>query len=396
MRNFSRSRSISNSLRSREERLDRLQRPGHQVLTDLADVRVLDDHVAADRDDRPVRLELGLDVRLRVVGVEDDERLASAGTTAHLVEDVRVGRRASSEIRDPRVPGVVVPQRLDVDRDHLAAPDEVADRRQVERASPAVRARLDDDVGPRLEDDLLVDPEVERVLQRLRAEPVRPRPRVRLVEHVVSTRNGGPVEPLVHAVAHAGHRPSQVVLHGWPILGWAREAEDLEVAIRDVGDRRRRDCRAPLLELGHEPVEHGRKLLVLAEREPALADQLGVPAAREERRGKAAGERLQQRVRAGVVAARGDVDVVRAQELGDRRGVDRPDRPDPLERDRALADEGQLVAIPVEVAVEPGEGLGALADVRRPARSRSAAPCGRPAARARPAGGRSRDPRRSR
>ena len=48
----------------------------------------------------------------------------------------------------------------------------------------------------------------------------------------------------------------------------------------------------------------------------ALADQLGVSAARRVRRGETAGERLEQRVRARVVEARGQVDVLRSQELG--------------------------------------------------------------------------------
>ena len=61
-------------VRAGEERLDRLERPGQQVLADLPDVRVLDDQVAADGDERRVLGELGLDVRLRVVRVEDDER----------------------------------------------------------------------------------------------------------------------------------------------------------------------------------------------------------------------------------------------------------------------------------------------------------------------------------
>ena len=90
---------------------------------------------------------------------------------ANLVDDAGIGRGSAAEIRDARMLRVVVAQRLDVDRDDLAAAEQVAQRRKEERTAPAIRPGLDDQLGSRLGDDLLVDPEIERVLERLRSEP---------------------------------------------------------------------------------------------------------------------------------------------------------------------------------------------------------------------------------
>ncbi len=151
IRNFSRVRSISNSFVVGEERLDRLERAGKQVLPDLPDVRVLDDQVAADGHEPRVLGELGLDVRLRVVGVQDHQRPLPLGARTDLGDDVGVGRGAAAEIRDPRVCRVVVPRRLDVDRDDLACTEQVAERGEEERAAAAVRAGLDHELGPGLD-----------------------------------------------------------------------------------------------------------------------------------------------------------------------------------------------------------------------------------------------------
>ena len=115
------------------------------------------------------------------------------------------------------------------------------------------------------------------------------------------------------------------------ILGALAEPEDLEIAIGDPGDRAGRDRRAPLVELGDEPLEDVAELLVLRERKAALADELGVTAAVSIRRRQAAGERLEERVRAGVVAARGDVEVLRSEERGERVRVERADDANVLE-----------------------------------------------------------------
>ena len=102
----------------------------------------------------------------------------------------------------------------DVDRHDLAATHKVAERGEEQRAAAAIRAGLDDEFGLRLEHDLLVDPEVERVLQRLHTEPGRLRPGVRLVEDVVRASDGGAVEPAIEAKASGRQGAARVVLHG--------------------------------------------------------------------------------------------------------------------------------------------------------------------------------------
>ena len=94
----------------------------------------------------------------------------------------------------------------------------------------------------------------------------------------------------------------------------APRPEDVEVAVGDPGDRADRDRRAPLVELADEPLEDVAELLVLAEREPAVTDELRVAAACAKGRGQPARERLEERVGARIVVARGEVDVLRAQE----------------------------------------------------------------------------------
>ena len=214
---------------------------------------------------------------------------------------------------------VVVPHRLDIDRDDLSLAEKIAHRGEERGAPAAVRPGLDHEVGLRLEHDLLVHPEIERVLERLSAEPGRLGPRVGQVEHVVGARDRGPVEPLVDTEARARHAPSQVVLHRRGSLGGHAQAEHLEVTIRDRRERRGPDRCATLVELGDEAIEHVTELLVRREREPALADELGMPAAVPEGRRQAARERLEQGIRAGVVAARRDVDVLRPEKVARAR-----------------------------------------------------------------------------
>src|SRR5438067_8984214 len=90
-------------------------------------------------------------------------------------------------------------------------------------------------------------------------------------------------------------------------------------------------------------------------------------AAAEKGGGKSAGQRLEQRVRAGIVAARGQIDVVRAQQVGERRRGERSYDTDPPEARLGTAGECDLVRIEVEVPVDPAENVGALARVVRPA-----------------------------
>ena len=160
--------------------------------------------------------------------------LATRCPLANLRDDVGIGRGAAAEVRDARMLRVVLAQRLDVDRDDLAPIEQVAHRREEERAPPAVRPGLDDQLGSRLDHDLLVDPEIERVLERLRAEPRGLRPGVRLVEDVVRALDRRPVEPPVHAEARSGQSSLEVVLHGRAILGCAVPAP------RGTGRRRPR------------------------------------------------------------------------------------------------------------------------------------------------------------
>ena len=267
---------------------------------------------------------------------------------------------------------VVLTQRLDVERDDLPGPEQLADRGEVESAPAAVRAGLDDELGLRLDHDLLVDPEVQGVLERLRAEPRRVGPRVGQVEHVIGARDGGAVELLADAKGESADSSGQLLLHGRGILGGAAQAEDLEVAVRHPCDRTGRDRRPTPVELDDESVEHVAELVIRPEGQAPLADELGMPAAVAIGRRQTARERLEERVGAGIVAARRQVGVLGAQERRERLRAERADDVDALERRRRAPGERQLEARGVEVAVEPGEGLTALAGVVRPARRRPA------------------------
>src|SRR5262245_64119705 len=86
------------------------------------------------------------------------------------------------------------------------------------------------------------------------------------------------------------------------------------------------------------------------------------------RRRETARERLEERVRAWIVTARGDIEVLRAEEIGERARVEWPDDAHVLEGSGRAAGERDLVAGVVEVAIEPRERVAALARVVRPAR----------------------------
>ena len=177
---------------------------------------------------------------------------------------------------------IVVSQRLDVDRDDLTRAEQVAYRGEEERASAAVRPGLDDQLGSRLGHDLLVDPEIEWILERLSAEPGRLRPGVRRVEDVMRALDRRPVQPSVNAEACSRQSSLDVVLHGGAILGV--QSQHFEVPIGDARDRWHRDCVSTLVEFYDEPVEDTGDLLVRDESEPSVAHELGMPAARPDRR----------------------------------------------------------------------------------------------------------------
>src|SRR5262249_5934208 len=138
----------------------------------------LDHAVAARSDESVIGAKLGEHVLVRVVRVEQHEHgarplyrlrdlrehLGIGGAPAHVV-DARMARSSLSLTR--------------VDREHLAAPDHVAQRGQIARAAAERRARLDDPIGPYLVEHLLVDPQIEGTLQYVGAEPTRVAPRLR-------------------------------------------------------------------------------------------------------------------------------------------------------------------------------------------------------------------------
>jgi hypothetical protein len=85
----------------------------------------------------------------------------------HQLDDRRV-RGGTDQLFDPRVPGQL--GLVDVDRQHLAPTEHVADTREIEGATSRARPRLDDQPRPDLGEDLLIDPEIEGALVRPRAK----------------------------------------------------------------------------------------------------------------------------------------------------------------------------------------------------------------------------------
>ena len=114
-------------------------------------------------------------------------------------------------------------------------------------------------------------------------------------------------------------------------------AQHLEVAVGDLVERHEPDRGPPLVELAASRSSTAGELLRSVEPDPAVPDELGMPAAAQKGRGKPAGERLDQRVRARVVPARRDVDVLAAEQLGELLRRDRTDDARALEGDRASA-----------------------------------------------------------
>ena len=141
-------------------------------------------------------------------------RTGRPAARANLFDDRRIRRRTASEVRDPRMGGIIVAHRLDVDRHDLTVSHEIAQRREVQRASAAICPGLDDQLRARLVDDLLVDPEIEWVLERLCPEPRRSDPRIREIQDIVSARDGRAVEAAVETKANGLEGAADVVLHG--------------------------------------------------------------------------------------------------------------------------------------------------------------------------------------
>jgi GNAT superfamily N-acetyltransferase len=133
------------------------------------DVGVLDDEVAPDRHEVGVGAQLLADVRGGVIGVEQDHDPLALGRFADLGDDLVTDGRAH-EIADPGVDGQALGGR-DVDGQDRAMPEQVHDRGEVQRAAAQVRPGLDDEVRARVDEDLLVRPQVERALERPVPEP---------------------------------------------------------------------------------------------------------------------------------------------------------------------------------------------------------------------------------
>src|SRR5438132_902642 len=88
--------------------------------------------------------------------------------------------RASKEIGDARVLRPALP-RPPVDAHDAAATDSVADAGKEVSGAAEPGPGLDDELGALLEQNLLIDPDVERTLERPHPEPVRIAPGPALV-----------------------------------------------------------------------------------------------------------------------------------------------------------------------------------------------------------------------
>jgi hypothetical protein len=118
-----------------------------------------------------------------VVRVEHDhDALCPLRAARDLLDDAGIDGR-SLEVGDAPVPRPPS-GRADVHRDDLAVAEQVAHAGHVVGASPEVGPRLHDQVGARLDEDLLIGPEVECALSDRDTEPERLLPRrvVRVVE----------------------------------------------------------------------------------------------------------------------------------------------------------------------------------------------------------------------
>src|SRR5262249_49157389 len=83
---------------------------------------------------------------------------------------------------------------------------------------------------------------------------------------------------------------------------------------------------------------------------------------------------FEQRIRARVVMARREEDVLPPQELGERLGRERWDDANAPKRLLGVSRKGQLTRVEVETLGEPRQHIGALARIVRPARRGNAQP----------------------
>src|SRR5262249_5349668 len=131
------------------------------------------------------------------------------------------------------------------------------------------------------------------------------------------------------------------------------QSKRLEVLVRNLGERRQRNRRLARLVFIDEPLEQAGYLLAVAIAEPGVLHRLRTAAAVEVDRRQPARQGLHECIRIRVVLRRGDEDVMSAKQCcKGRRGHGR-DVTDLPKLGGRVADERELVAVPIQVALEP-------------------------------------------
>jgi len=133
-------------------------------------VRILDDHVTSETDVPPIRTHFREDMGLAVVRIETDHRAVSAGGSLDFFQNV-LGQRGADMVRDARVYGSGR-IRFDVDGDYPSVSKQVTQMCEIESAPPMSGAAFHDDVRSCRENDLLIDPKIEGVLQDSGPHPI--------------------------------------------------------------------------------------------------------------------------------------------------------------------------------------------------------------------------------
>jgi CHASE3 domain sensor protein len=148
-------------------------------------------------------------IRDKLAELAETIRLRGSGdgeTAVALVKSDQ-GRLHQANSRVGASPRVDVPQR-DVARQHLAQPEQVAEVGQVQGRPAPEHPALDDHLGPGPVEDLLVDPQVQRALDRLDAQIRDPLLGWRAAQPVVVE----PVELADHLGAGVGRIDHRVTL----------------------------------------------------------------------------------------------------------------------------------------------------------------------------------------